>query len=191
MRYLIAAALFLVVHADPASAQSRNETWALCNSGDPERSIAACTKLIESGTETVVNLSIAHSNRGITHSDKGDFDRAIADYERALQLNPGLSTALNSLAWDLATMPSASRRDGPRAVELAKQALVLNEREPGFLDTLAAAYAETGQFDAAVQTQKKGVEMLKKIEGMPKSVIEDFENRLRFYENNQPFHRPK
>lgn len=191
MRYLFAAALFLVVFADPASAQTRKETWALCNSGDPDRSIEACTTLIESGTETVVNLSIAHSNRGITYSDKGDFDRAMADYERALQLNPNLSTALNSLAWDLATMPSASRRDGPRAVELAKQALVLNEREPGFLDTLAAAYAEAGKFGDAVRTQKKGIEMLKQTKGMPKSVIENFENRLRFYENNQPFHRPQ
>ncbi|NNE83054.1 MAG: tetratricopeptide repeat protein [Alphaproteobacteria bacterium] len=189
MRCLFAAALFLVVLADPASAQTRNENWALCEAGDPARGIAACTSLIESGSETIQNLAIAHSNRGITYSDKGDFARAIADYERALQLRPTLVSALNSLAWDLATMPQADRRDGRRAVELAEQAASSNPREPGFLDTLAAAYAEAGKFGDAVRSQKQGIEMLKQTEGMPKSVIDDFESRLRLYENNQPFHR--
>ena len=76
-----------------------------------------------------------------------------------------------------------------RAVELAEQAASSNPREPGFLDTLAAAYAEAGKFGDAVRSQKKGIDLLKQTEGMPKSVIDDFESRLRLYENNQPFHR--
>jgi len=191
MRYFFAATIFFVLFASPAGAQSRNQNWAWCEGGDPVLSIKGCTALIRSPEETRNNLAIAHSNRGITYSDKGDFDRAIADYEQALKLNPELAPALNSLAWDLATMPSADRRDGPRAVQFAERALALNDGEPGFFDSAAAAYAEAGRFADAVRTQKKGIELLRQVGGMPAKVIEDFESRLQLYKNNRPFHRSK
>lgn len=189
MRHLFTGIFFFLLLAGAADAQTRDENWKLCESGDPEHGIAACTALIQSGEETRQNRAIAYSNRGITYSDRGDFDAAIADYERALILNPFLAAALNSLAWDLATMPQAARRDGPRAVELAERALKIDDSQPGFLDTAAAAYAENGQFAKAVSLQEKAVDILRGSVGMPQSVIEDFESRLRLYRNNEPFHR--
>lgn len=189
MRYFSATALVVLLLSAPVEAQTRDQNWAWCEAGDPARGIQACSDLIESGRETITNLAVAHSNRGISYSDKGEFDRAIADYERALELNPNLASAMNSLAWDLATMPSASRRDGARAVELAEQALAFNKREPGFLDTLAAAYAEAGRFADAVRIQTTAVELLRQAGNVPAPVIEDFQSRLRLYQNNRPFHR--
>jgi len=191
MRYIFATAFFVILLAGPAGAQTRDQNWARCESGDPVRSIRACTALIQSGKESPSNLAIAYSNRGITYSDKSDFDRAILDYEQALALNPNLAPALNSLAWDLATMPSADRRDGPRAVQFAERALKLNDDEPGFLDTAAAAYAEAGRFADAVRAQNKGIGILRQAGGVPAKVIEDFESRLRLYKNNRPFHRSR
>ena len=196
MRYflpaaLLPAALLFMLFGDPASAQSRDQRWALCESGDPVRSADACTALIDSGAETPSNLAIAYSNRGISYSNKGEFTRAVADYERALAINPNLAPAMNSLAWDLATMPAADRRDGPRAVDLAERALVLNQQETGFLDTLGAAYAEAGRFADAVRTQQRALELLRQANGIPNDVIADFESRLRLYQNKQPFHRPQ
>lgn len=191
MRHLITVTFLLVLLAGPVGAQTRNENWALCESGDRDRGIAACTTLIQSGGETVENLAIAHSNRGITHSDKGDFERAIADYERALQLKPTLMAALNSLAWDLATMPSADLRDGRRAVELAERVLATDASEPGFLDTAAAAYAEAGQFADAVRSQQRAIALLQRNGDIPKAVIDDFNSRLRLYQANSPFHRAR
>ncbi len=191
MRHLFAAAFIVILLAAPADAQTRDQNWAWCEEGDPARGIGACTALIESHRETVKNLAIAHSNRGISYSDKGEFDRAIADYERALELNPNLAPAMNSLAWDLATMPSASLRNGPRAVELAERALAFNKREPGFLDTLAAAYAEAGRFADAVRSQETAIELLLQAGTVPAPVIEDFQSRLQLYQNNRPFHRPE
>ena len=190
MRYIFATIILFILFAAPAAAQSRNQNWALCEAGDPVHGIEACTTLIQSGTETVNNIAIAHSNRGITYSDKGDFDRAIADYEQALKLNPNLTTALNSLAWDLATMPSADRRDGRRAVELAERAQTSNASEPGFLDTLAAAYAESGRFADAVRAQENAIELLRRA-GQAQAVIADFESRFRLYKSNRPFHRSR
>jgi tetratricopeptide (TPR) repeat protein len=189
MRYLFAATIFLVLLADPASAQSRNQSWALCEAGDPDRGIAACTALIDSGSETAVNLAIAHANRGITYSDKGDFARAIADYEQAIKLKPNLISAINSLAWDLATMPAADRRDGRRAVELAERVLASNAGEPGFLDTAAAAYAEAGRFDDAARSQERAIALMRQAGNVPEAVIDDFNSRLQLYKANQPFHR--
>lgn len=191
MRYFFAVTIFFVLFVSPAGAQSRNQNWAWCEGGDPVLSIKGCTALIQSISETRNNLAIAHSLRGITYSDNGDFDRAIADYEQALKLNPELASALNSLAWDLATMPAADRRDGPRAVQLAERALALNGREAGFFDSAAAAYAETGRFADAVRAQKKGIELLQQAGGMPAAVTEDFERRLQLYKNNRPFHRSR
>ena len=189
MRYLFAAAMFLALLTDPGAAQTRDQNWAWCEGGDPDLSIAGCTALIQSKVESRSNLAIAHNNRGITFSDKGEFDRALADYEQALALNPNLAVALNSLAWDLATMPTTAQRDGPRAVELAEKALRTNNREPGFLDTLGAAYAEVGRYSDAVRSQGQAIEILREAGKTPAAVIEDFEIRLRLYRNQRPFHR--
>ena len=57
---------------------------------------------------------------------------------------------LNNLAWVLATSPDDKLRDGKRAIELAtKAAEVSNYETPHVLSTLAAAYAETGDFEKA------------------------------------------
>ena len=191
MKFVLTATVLVVLLAGPAGAQSRDENWAFCESGDPDRGISACTTLIESGAETVENLAIAHSNRGITYSDKGQFEQAIADYERALQLRPGLTVALNSLAWDLATMPVVDRRDGRRAVEFAERALATSPDEPGFLDTAAAAYADAGRFADAVAAQERAIALLRQTGSSPDAALDDFNNRLRLYQAKRPFHRTR
>ena len=58
---------------------------------------------------------------------------------------------LYEIAWLLATHPDSKSRDGPEAVRLAERACALTDRSvPVLLATLAAAYAETGDFSRAV-----------------------------------------
>jgi hypothetical protein len=58
---------------------------------------------------------------------------------------------LDELAWLLATYPDSQTRDGTEAVRLADRACALTERRiPALLDTLAAAYAEAGDFPRAI-----------------------------------------
>lgn len=64
--------------------------------------------------------------------------------------------ALNDSAWLLATSPHDPVRNGQQAVTLAQQA-VERQRDPNYLDTLAAAYAETGKFDRAIETQQEAL----------------------------------
>ena len=82
---------------------------------------------------------------------------AVAQYQEALRLNPDLAGALNNLAWVLATCPDDQLRNGAEAVRLAERACELTHyREPLFIGTLAAAYAEAGRFSGSGDHGRKG-----------------------------------
>ena len=94
--------------------------------------------------------------------------RAFAYYEGPTLYAYGSVQGLDGLAWLLATCSDAKRRDGRRAVELATLACELTRRKaPSFLVTLAASFAECGEFGPAIQTQREAVELLS--DGDPKA----------------------
>jgi rhomboid protease GluP len=69
------------------------------------------------------------------------------------------TSTLNHLAWLLATCPAPEVRDGPRAIRLARRACELDGwKTAAIIDTLAAAYAETGDFTEAEKQMIKAME---------------------------------
>jgi cytochrome c-type biogenesis protein CcmH/NrfG len=81
---------------------------------------------------------------------------AAAQLRASLKLKPDQPDTLNDLAWLLATDPHAEIRQGAEAVKLASRACALTrDQAPVLLGTLAAAYAETGDFEKAAATAKK------------------------------------
>ncbi|MCC9641463.1 tetratricopeptide repeat protein [Rhodopirellula sp. JC740] len=116
------------------------------------------------------NASVLRS-RGDAYLAVGDHAEAIADYEKALtnldEDNEGdaiiLPSVLNNLAWVLATSPKDDVRNGARSLELGLRAVELTkEEEAHILSTLAAGYAETGDFENARKWSEKAVEAAKK-----------------------------
>ena len=92
----------------------------------------------------------ALGNRAYTLQLKKEYGKAIADLELAMKSNPDSYEAINDLAWLLATATEPSVRSGARSLELATQACNMTDNKQwNTLDTLAAAYAETGQWDKA------------------------------------------
>lgn len=80
----------------------------------------------------------------------GRIPDAVNAYAAALKSNPEMASAANALAWILSTNPAAEIRDGKMAVQYAEKACGLTGSANALmLDTLAAAYAESGQFDKA------------------------------------------
>jgi protein O-mannosyl-transferase len=83
-------------------------------------------------------------------------DRAMASFKQAVRLAPNAPECINALAWIYATSPRAELRNGAEAVRLAEQACQITQRQKtAILDTLAAAYAEAGRFQEAVQTTEE------------------------------------
>ena len=79
------------------------------------------------------------------------------------EVEPTESGLLNNYAWVLATSPDDNVRDGKLAIELATKACEeTNHEESHILSTLAAAYAEAGDFDKATEWSRKAIETFEK-----------------------------
>jgi serine/threonine-protein kinase len=118
----------------------------------------------------------------------GRYGEALAHLETAHAANPWDVSVANNLAWILATCPDATHRDGPRALRLAEWACQATAyKSPPLLDSLAAAYAEGGQFDQAVRTTLQAIEIVR---GNPRASTATLESRLSLYKANKPYRGP-
>jgi protein O-mannosyl-transferase len=117
-------------------------------------------QLDEAIAQWQIALSI-HPNDAGTHTSlgnalvqKGLLRDAIAHYRSALEFSPDSVLPLNNLAWLLSVCPDPSVRNGAEAVQLAQKANQYSQ-DPIFIRTLAAAYAEAGRFDDAIETAQR------------------------------------
>jgi tetratricopeptide (TPR) repeat protein len=130
--------------------------------------------------------------RGELRSARREFSQARADFERALERSRDPHWSFfNSLAWFFATCPDRSGRDGKKSVQLATKACELTQwKDAHLLDTLAAAFAETGDYDQAIKRQSEAIKLY---EG-PADVRSGMEKRLALYRRRHPYReelRPK
>jgi tetratricopeptide (TPR) repeat protein len=101
----------------------------------------------------------AHTSLGNALVQKGSLREAVDHYEKALQSEPDSVLPLNNLAWVMSTGPDDSLRNNEIAVQLATKANQLSkESNPVFIRTLAAAYAQAGQFEKAIETARRALE---------------------------------
>ena len=126
----------------------------------------------------------AYYHRGASWFKKGDCGRAIIDLKKAMDIRPNTPVFYNQMAWILAVCPKAEYRNGQTAVVLATEA-VKSRPEASTLDTLAAAYAESGNFEAAIKTQERVIQRLEK-EGKNDLLPESLE-RLESYKGKKPW----
>jgi tetratricopeptide (TPR) repeat protein len=121
----------------------------------PQKALAAYSEVLAKHPDHFAALRA----RGDTCLTTGKHAEAIADYEKAVKLQPKDPGVLNNLAWVLATSPNDKLRDGKRAIALATLACKeTNYQQAHILSTLAAAYAETGDFRSATEWSEKAVQ---------------------------------
>jgi len=131
------------------------------------------------------NFAPAYYYRGNAYQAKQDFEKAVANFDKAVELAPNFALAYNARAWLRATCPDEKYRIGKLAVESANRACELTAgNNASFLDTLAAACAEAGDFEAAIKWQQKAIGLL----ATKDPLRQDIESRLSLYQAKKPFH---
>jgi tetratricopeptide (TPR) repeat protein len=119
----------------------------------------------------------AYFLRGIVHKVIHEYGKSVADYEKAIALTPDYAAAFGGEAFLLSVCPAPKYRDGAKAVRYATKACELTKWQDALhLAALAAAYAESGEFDQAIQFQKQADETSKQPDAA----------RLALYEQHQP-----
>jgi tetratricopeptide (TPR) repeat protein len=160
---------------------------AALHSGKYDEAVEAFSNVINSSTERGV-LATTLTNRGLAESKRGEWQRAVEDLEDALQLQPKLASAHNNLAWLLSTCPVDALRNGEAALEHAKWACdAAGWNTPNCLGTLAAAYAELGDFGQAVRWQERALADAGYRRRYGEETVRD---RLRLYEQGLPYRLP-
>jgi tetratricopeptide (TPR) repeat protein len=123
--------------------------------------------------------------RGNAHFLSSQFGKAVEDYETAIALDGQNDRAYNGLAWLRATCPVPEMRNGHAAIETAMKACEISRWECAqWIDTLAAAYAEAGDFGKAIQYEKRAIVLA----GEDVEAQQGLEQHLLLFENGLPDH---
>jgi len=146
-------------------------------------------RAIEVKIDSAPDKADAYLHMAGLYSDANMVAEAVATYRNALQARPDSVEALRDLAWRLAIHRQADFYDPQQAVELAGRACSLTEnRSARAMDTLAAAYAATGQYDRAKAMAEKALQVYKSSNRTDRA--REVEARLRLYAAGQPYVEP-
>jgi tetratricopeptide (TPR) repeat protein len=113
---------------------------------------------------------------------QGKIPESVAALRGAADL--GDPRAQSALGWTFATSADPRLRNGSNAVLFAEKAATATSRTNNTaLETLAAAYAEAGDFDKAVAAQKEAMLLSK-----DDSANQAYATRLKLYESKKAYH---
>jgi tetratricopeptide (TPR) repeat protein len=176
----VAALSQAILLAPQASLPYLNRAMAYDEQGDYDKAMADYDMAVQLDPKNAVT----YSYRATSLDHHSDFEKALADYNKAIELNPEDAANYNGSAWLLATCPLDGIRNGAQAIKDAKIACTLDQRkDPGYIDTLAAAYAETGNFKQAVQWETDYLSS----PNLSKEKIAGGKQRLALYQQRKPY----
>jgi type IV pilus biogenesis/stability protein PilW len=144
------------IRVSPLNAQSLTNAGALEFS---RGNIDAARKYFEEAIDATPRYAQAHFNLAMILTRDGRYADAATRYEECLKYAPDDPDTVGNLAWIYATCPDGAVRKGPRAVELARkfEKLAGSAGGPRVFDILAAALAENGEFERAVEAAETAV----------------------------------
>ncbi len=179
---LLQAAVDLRPDNSPAH---ENLAKALLQKGEVADALIHYRKLLELQPD---NIEV-HNIVGTVLIQQGHIREGVEEWQKVLTIQPDNGNAMSNLAWVFATSPDESLRDGAKAVQLAEEALRISGRRiPIIFRTLAAAYAESGEFSKAIQTAQQGIELATS-QGNP-GLATELQGNIALYQEQQPLRDP-
>src|SRR4026209_1816417 len=132
---------------------------------------------------TVVEAALL---RATINGHLGKYAESLKEFDYLVSLHPRnvtLARVLSDRAWFRATCPNASFRNGQQAVKDAKAACsIVVWKDEHMIDTLAAAYAETGDFNSAVQYVSQALA----VKGISPDSTKLFQRHLALFQQRKP-----
>jgi tetratricopeptide (TPR) repeat protein len=162
-----------------------NLAKALLQKGKVADALIHYRKLLELQPD---NIEV-HNIVGTVLIQQGRIREGVEEWQKVLAIQSDNGNAMSNLAWVFATSPDDSLRDGAKAVQLASEALrISGQRIPIIFRTLAAAYAETGEFSKAIQTAQQGIELANS-QGNS-GLAAELQGNIALYEQRRPLRDP-
>jgi tetratricopeptide (TPR) repeat protein len=127
-----------------------------------------------------------YCDRGAAWAALNRYDKALSDFNEAIQIDEKCVPAHGNRAWLWATCPNGKYRDGPKAIVAATRACELTDyHDVQPIESLAAAHAETGDFESAVKWQTRA-------NGLRKGDAQKLagEARLQLFKLKKPLREP-
>ena len=140
----------------PADAQTQQQLdWCSGKArATPDLQSDGCTAVIESGKYSGAFLAAIFLSRGNAYDDKGDYDRAIADYNEAIRLDPK-----NSAAFFNRGLTSAKKKDYDGAIANYSAAIQLNRKDPDAFYKRGIAYDDKGDYVRAIADYNEAIRL--------------------------------
>jgi tetratricopeptide (TPR) repeat protein len=150
-------------------------------------------ELVVRDTTTVLQgpkwLTQAGALRGVANAELGRYRAALADFDKVIGFNiqdTASDRALNGRAWLRATCPDPAFRNGLAALQDAKRVAAVM-KTPAAIDTLAAAFAEVGDFDSAVGCETLAIAAIKPSMRNADEERSTLEKRLASFKQHRPW----
>jgi Flp pilus assembly protein TadD len=157
----------------------------LLKQGQKDQAVQAFRALVELEPENAQG----HHRLGMAQAQAGKPVEAADSYREAIRLLPGWGEPANDLAWLLATSPDDAFRNADEALAVIRPLSEAGgDQDPNLLDTLAAALAAQGSYEAAVEAARKAATLAEAAMNTPLS--EAIRQRLALYEQQQPYREP-
>ncbi len=145
--------LMLMLISDTSAYASRYDDCSRSENSD--RQIRGCSEILKRGKREILrNRSYAYYNRGLAYYNKRQYDRAIADYDQSIKLNPRYAIAYNNrgLAYD-------NTRQYDRAIADYDQSIRLNPRYAYAYYNRGIAHRHKRQYDRAIADYDQSIKL--------------------------------
>ena len=139
--FLSPFAVLMTLAGLPGSAAA--DDWTDCKLSVPERRIAGCTRIINRHDEGPTSIALAHTNRGIAYRSREDNARAIADFTKAMELDPNHASFNKGLV-------HATRDEQDLAITAYTEAIRLDPSYAVAYNSRGISHATKGELDLAI-----------------------------------------